>query len=122
MLASIREDKLVRFRCHTGHSFTGDSLLAELSENIESTLWTAIRSMQESTMLLNAIGDHYAHLNDSQLAAAYFRKAKDADSRVNLMRNIVLSHEYLSNEKMVEEQDKDPVSIDRTHTNKDAAG
>ncbi len=100
VLASIREDNLVRFRCHTGHSFTGDSLLAELSDNIEATLWTAIRSVQESEMLLNAIGDHYAHLNDAQLAAAYFRKAKEASSRVQLLRNIVREHEHLSNEKL----------------------
>ena len=45
----------LRYRCHTGHSFTHLALLASQSEKIEETLWTALRMFEERKNLLNSI-------------------------------------------------------------------
>jgi len=95
-LMAIKEGSMKRFRCHTGHAFSPDSLLAALTENIEDNLWNAVRSIEESTMLLNHIGDHFAEVNKPKLAAMYFRKAREADRRSEAVRQIVLGHEQLS--------------------------
>lgn len=98
VLTSFREANRLRFRCHTGHAFSSDSLLASISENIEVNLWSAIRSVQESIMLLNHMGDHYAAMNQPGLAAMYFKKAKEAEGRAHIVRKAVLAHEQLSSE------------------------
>ena len=41
-----------RYRCHTGHSFTGPVLLAEQTAKIEETLWVALRMFEERRNLL----------------------------------------------------------------------
>ena len=48
----------VRFRCHTGHAYTADSLIAAVSESIDESLWAAIRGMQEGAMLLEHLAHH----------------------------------------------------------------
>ena len=48
VLSAIKEGDRVRFRCHTGHAFSADSLLLSISESIEESLWNAIRNLQES--------------------------------------------------------------------------
>ncbi len=96
VLIALHEGGRTRYRCHTGHSFSADSLLASITENIEDSLWNAIRSIEESVMLLNHMGDHFAEHNETRLAAMYFKKAKEAHSRAEMVRNSVLQHEQLS--------------------------
>lgn len=96
VLTAIYDGNLKRFRCHTGHAFSADTLLAALTENIEDSLWNAIRGVDESIIMLNHMGDHFAEVNDPKLAALYFKKAKEASSRNELIRRAVFSHEQLS--------------------------
>ncbi len=100
VLTAITQGKLQRFRCHTGHAFSNDGLLSCLGENIEENLWAVLRSIKESAMLMNHIGDHYAEANETAIAAAYFQKAKEAIDRVEGIRAIALNHERLSEENM----------------------
>jgi two-component system, chemotaxis family, protein-glutamate methylesterase/glutaminase len=58
VLLQVKEGERVRFRCHTGHAFSPESLLAEISDGIENALWNAIRSMQEGALLLRTMGQH----------------------------------------------------------------
>ena len=102
VLSRLKEGNLVRYRCHTGHGFTADSLLASITENIEDSLWSAIRGADESIMLLNHLGDHLAEANQPRLAAMFFRKAKEARERSELVRRAVLSHEQLSMDSLRE--------------------
>ncbi|MES2704200.1 MAG: chemotaxis protein CheB [Bacteroidota bacterium] len=95
-LAAIKEGNGMRFRCHTGHAFSADSLLTLLTENVGDLLWTTIRSMQESIALLNHMGDHFAEANARKEAALYFRKANEVKERLELVRKAVLAHEQLT--------------------------
>lgn len=45
-----------RYRCHTGHSFTQQTLLASQSEKIEEMLWISLRMFEERKNLLTSIG------------------------------------------------------------------
>src|SRR5439155_27266313 len=45
------DEKLVRFRCHVGHAYSGEALLAEKGEALEGALWTALRTFKEKTIL-----------------------------------------------------------------------
>ena len=42
----------VRYRCHTGHAFTLSTLQRALTETMDEALWTALRALQEQTVLL----------------------------------------------------------------------
>jgi len=41
-----------RYRCHTGHSYTGPALLASQAEKIEEMLWISLRMFEERKNLL----------------------------------------------------------------------
>jgi two-component system chemotaxis response regulator CheB len=103
VLSRIMDGNIIRYRCHTGHAYSADALLASLTEKIEDGLYNAIRGMDESILLLNHVGDHYAEANQPKLAAVYFKKAKEAEERSNLVRDAVHSHEQLSKDKLFKE-------------------
>lgn len=119
VLTRIKDGDRPRFRCHTGHAFSADSLLAALTENIEESLWKTIRGIDESIMLLNHLGDHFAEANEGALAAKFFRKAKAAEQRNSLIRDAVKDHELLSTDKV--EQEPDYPSVPDNGEDKNAA-
>ena len=50
-----------RYRCHTGHSYTGPALLASQSEKIEEMLWISLRMFEERKNLLTSMAKTAAH-------------------------------------------------------------
>jgi len=77
--------------------------MAAVTEKIEDSMYNAIRGVEESVMLLNHIGDHFAEANQRKLAALYFKKAKDAEARVAMVRQAALSHEQFSADSLRQE-------------------
>jgi two-component system chemotaxis response regulator CheB len=100
VLVGLEEGGRSRFRCHTGHAFSADSLLAHLSQNTEAQLWTILRTLQETILLLNHIGDHYAEINKPKAAAMFFRKAKETEGRADIIRRTLTQNEQLSPDKL----------------------
>lgn len=106
VLSALRDGNLTRFRCHTGHAFSADALLATVTENIENSFYSVMRGIEESVMLLNHMGDHFAEVNQTKLAALYFQKAQEAERRAKLVREAVLSHERLSNDSILQQAEE----------------
>lgn len=100
VLLKLKDGKIVRFRCHTGHAFSTDSLLTSVTESVEDSMWNVMRAMEESVMLLDHIGNHLAENEQNDLAEMYYTKAREAENRVNIMRQAVFSHEHLNAEKL----------------------
>lgn len=103
VLSAIHEGDRIRYRCHTGHAFSSDSLLDAISSNIENSLWGSIRFIKESISVLNHMGDHFAESNRSGSAALFFKKAKEAETRLNLVWQAVMDNEHLSTIDLTEQ-------------------
>lgn len=96
VLTQLKEGKLVRFRCHTGHSFTMSALLAEVTNTAEDAIWNAIRNLQENTMLLNHMGTHLQKVKLTDEAKVFFRKAGENEDRARILRELVIRQEKIS--------------------------
>lgn len=99
VLVKLQDGKIMRFRCHTGHAFSADSLLTAVSENVEESAWSAVRAIEESVMLLDMLGKHWAD-KDAAVSETYFAKAREANERAQVIRNVVLQHEQLSTDNI----------------------
>jgi two-component system chemotaxis response regulator CheB len=103
MLLRLRHGGPMRYRCHTGHAFTAASLLADLSESVEDSLWNAVRSIEESSLLMQHIAVHVGEAGDAHLAEEYRRRAEEAARRAEVVRRVVLQHKTVSPELLAEE-------------------
>jgi two-component system chemotaxis response regulator CheB len=83
------------FTC-PGHAFSADTLLANITERIEDSMWGAMREMEESIMLLREMSKHFAESDHKQMAELFLQKGNEAENRVKLIRQVVLEHEQLS--------------------------
>jgi len=87
VLVQIEEGPVVRFRCHTGHAFSLQTLLAELSDSIDKGLWDAIRSIEERVLLLRQTSELVPEPRD---AASLRKLAEDAEASIKPLKELVL--------------------------------
>ena len=102
VLLQLKEGNRERFRCHTGHAFSEDSLLAFITEGVEESLWTTIRNIEESVLLMRHMATHLRE-HDPKAAQAFLLKAEEARKRSELVRQAVYQHEELNEERIEEE-------------------
>ena len=96
VLTSLHEGKIVRFRCHTGHAFSADTLLSSTSEQVEERLWDAVRALDEIVMLLNSIGEEFAKSGNTRAAERCFDQAREAHARSQPIREAAMRNKDLS--------------------------
>ena len=89
-LVEVTNDKLVRFRCHTGHSFGSASLLAEQTDSVEQSLWNAIRAVEERIRLLKHLAQHASNLEQTEAISALDRELQENERRADLLRQAAM--------------------------------
>ena len=79
VLLRLKRASPERFRCHTGHAFSADSLVGALNDDIEGALWSAVRALEEGALLLEELSRHTRDHHDA--ATAEQLAAQGAESR-----------------------------------------
>jgi two-component system chemotaxis response regulator CheB len=85
------EDGLVRFRCHVGHAYNGENLLAEQTEALEAALWTAVRTFREKSVLGRQLAARERARGNHEAAARFDEQAGQADKYGSLIVEHVLN-------------------------------
>ena len=102
VLLQLKEGGNFRFRCHTGHAYSVDSLLAEFTEKTEESLWNAIRAIEEGVLLMRDLARHFSEHHNGPDAETLLRKADESQRRSDVVRQVVTSHEKPSREKVAD--------------------
>jgi two-component system, chemotaxis family, protein-glutamate methylesterase/glutaminase len=89
-LTKINNGGLQRFRCHTGHSFSNGSLLAEVTDSVEQALWNTIRAVEERIRLLKNLAQHASNLKQTELSSALNRELQQNEHRADVLRQIAM--------------------------------
>lgn len=76
-LYEVDNDKAKHFRCHVGHAYVKSELLQKQGENIEATLWVALRMMEERNSLFLKISSEHTSKGLTRIAATYQRSASE---------------------------------------------
>jgi two-component system chemotaxis response regulator CheB len=79
---------LVRYRCHTGHSFTAKTLLTSQTEKIEETLWVSLRMFEERKNLLTKLAGKEAY---RAAARSYAEQVRATEIHIDRIRAMLLA-------------------------------
>jgi two-component system chemotaxis response regulator CheB len=99
ILVRVKGDGAPRFRCHTGHAYSANTLLAEVTEHVEHALWDSIRSIEESAMLMRQMAET---TRDGSAAQRFRQKAMETLDRAGVLRKAALGHQTLSEDNVRE--------------------
>lgn len=77
-----------RYRCHTGHSYTGAALLTSQSEKIEEMLWISLRMFEERRNLLTSMAKTAAHRSAKH---SYLQRLGETQAYIDRIRGMLLA-------------------------------
>jgi len=80
------------FRCHVGHAFSLEALVREQSEELERTLWAAIRALEESA----ALSRRLSQSDQGELRTSFAEKATTHMQQADYLRRMLLHGRLLS--------------------------
>jgi two-component system, chemotaxis family, protein-glutamate methylesterase/glutaminase len=90
-LWEVRDGELLRFRCHVGHAFSGDSLMAEQGDATEDALWSAVRALEEKMVLSRRMAERSRQRGLGRAAETFDARARAAEGQADAVRQLLLS-------------------------------
>ena len=102
VLLQMKEGTLFRFRCHTGHAYSVESLLADITEKMDDALWNSIRAFEEGELFMRHMAEHLDHGKNSPSAESFLKRADDAKRRADLMRQAARNGEEAQTSSRIE--------------------
>ena len=90
VLLQVKDGTPPRFRCHTGHAYTLESLLSEMDEVIEDTLWSAIRALEERAMVMREASNHAREAHGDNGHKKMLESAEESQRRADLVRQAAM--------------------------------
>jgi two-component system chemotaxis response regulator CheB len=98
VLVQIEEGGGVRFRCHTGHAYSPQSLLVEVNEAIDKGLWDTIRAIEERILLLQQRADTAEAAGKVDVALQLRTEAERVIEKYQPLRALVLDSSFFSSD------------------------
>lgn len=89
MLTEMKGDGGNRYRCHTGHTYSSGDLLYKQAHNIESTLWVALRMMEERKNLLHKMEVQNRQRGLNRTAEEHRRRGEDLQQHIIQLKKLL---------------------------------
>jgi two-component system chemotaxis response regulator CheB len=92
VLWQIKDSKVKRYRCYTGHAYSETDLLLRMEEGIEHTLWTSLRALEEKRNLYSKMVEDSKNYK-SGISENYRLKIRDIEKHIiNLKASLITFH------------------------------
>jgi two-component system chemotaxis response regulator CheB len=88
-LWQVHDEHVLRFRCHTGHGFSADSLDVEQEESYETALFGALRALEENARLARVLAERSRDSRRDIVAKLYEDKANADDRSATVIRDML---------------------------------
>jgi len=98
VLIQVDEGPIVRFRCHTGHAYSIQSLLTDVNDTVDVSLWSTVRAIEERILILQQLADLADKDGDPDKAARLRAKAATAQQKCQPLRDLVLDTDFFASD------------------------
>lgn len=98
-LWELEQGNMLHYRCHVGHAYTAESLVAGQDGAVEEALWTALRTLEETAALRRRLADDARSKQLSHVAVGYEERAQQFQQRAGLIRKVLLNDNLPKNLK-----------------------
>ncbi len=92
-LWEMKNGNILRYRCHTGHTFTANMFIRQQTDAIEEILWVAMRMFEERRMMFKRLIDTQYEKNARENLTSMQEKMIEAEHNIERIRTILLSTE-----------------------------
>ncbi len=100
-----------RYRCHMGHAFSSRTLLMDQDEAVEKALWSAVRTLEERSRMLQNLADRAKATKRHTTSSLYRGRAEKAKKEAQHIHAVIrdVIHGLAQHELM--DSDNNPLRI-----------
>lgn len=92
-LWEVAEGNLLRYRCHIGHGYTADTMLAAENDRVEELLSTLLRTHRDRAELVRRMAKQESSRQNGELAGALAARAREYDENADLFESLLRGQE-----------------------------
>lgn len=89
-LWEMEDTSVKRYRCHVGHGYTAETLLADQSDAVEKALWVALRTLEERANMLRKMADNENSRSRATSSLQYDARAQETEEHAMSIRNLLM--------------------------------
>ena len=82
----LKTGRLVRYRCRIGHLYSPESMLQAQADNVERSLWTAVRALEEHAEYNRQLADQISNGRDGKI---YLDRSRTALASADTVRKVM---------------------------------
>lgn len=85
-------DAIVKLKCHVGHSFTIRDLMIKLTDELEYSLWFAVRSLEQKKNLMMSLEEKHTKTGNKSFATDYRNRAEEIEKHINNLKKMLMEN------------------------------
>ncbi len=89
VLWQMNEQGFIRFRCHVGHAYSAESLLQQQAEQLEASMWYAVRTLVDKSKLSRQLAQRARDRNHDLTALRFEEQAQAATQHADVIRRLI---------------------------------
>jgi len=86
----VHDSGMLRYRCHTGHAYSGASLGSGRRDDVERSLLDAVRALREQASISRALGDHFGKAGNTAAQLHEEETARRANEAAGVLQSLLL--------------------------------
>ena len=90
VLWEIADGEYARYRCRVGHAFSPEAMLSAQDDVLETALWTAMKTLEESARLSQRLAVAERERGHDWLASRFEEKERESRKQVEVIRRHLL--------------------------------
>jgi two-component system, chemotaxis family, protein-glutamate methylesterase/glutaminase len=83
------QDAITKLKCHIGHSYSIRDWLIKGVEEVEKSMWVAIRSLEQRKTMLQSLAEKYHKTGNNRTAKEYEDRSAELDSHIDTLKKVI---------------------------------
>jgi two-component system chemotaxis response regulator CheB len=83
------QDAITKLKCHIGHSYSIRDLLMKQVEEVEKSLWVAIRALEQRKSMLDSLAAKYHKTGNNRTAKEYEERGTELNSHIDTLKKVI---------------------------------
>ena len=114
-LWELDEEGILRFRCRVGHAYSAETMFVAQVENVENSLYAALRALEENSELARRIAKRARSSQQEQMAEKYEAQAETNQFHARTLREALTSENGHERKEPVRESAPDAIHDGKRH-------
>lgn len=89
-LWELRNPESLRFRCRVGHAYTAESLISLQDQEVEGSLWSAVRALEERAALARRMLERADQHGFATLKERFEERREESEHHAGVLRRLLL--------------------------------